>query len=99
MIRSVGSLDTTVTAPFAPATIRAAFAMTVPLGEFSVDTPGYGCPAGQMDKKLSGPEGRAVTFSEYALAEAGTPQELDTIGKSRLAYVPKLGGPKAPVLP
>ena len=38
-------------------------------------------------------------FSEKACAEAGTPQELMGIGKSRVEPALIVGGPKAPVRP
>jgi hypothetical protein len=55
----------------------AAFAITLPEGEFRVDTVGNGLPAGQADRKSRGPAGTAVTFREYARALIGTLQAED----------------------
>ena len=52
----------------------AAFAVTVPVNALSVDTSGWLCPAGQVVRKASGPEGTAVIFNEYAWADDGIPQ-------------------------
>src|ERR1700722_5843598 len=97
MMRSVTFDATVAMAPLAPAGTSAALASAVPVGELSVETPGYGSPEGHVDKKPSGPGGRTVRFSEYAWAVAGGSQELDRIGKSRSVYVARLGGPKDPL--
>src|SRR5690348_4526560 len=75
----------------------AAFAITEPSCEFSVDTSGCACPAGHTLRKFSGPpRGTTVKLSEYAAALAGTPQELDGTGIVRDVFAARNGPPKDP---
>ena len=99
MITSVGFPATTLIAPPVPAGTIAEFATTLPFEEFNVDTPGYGCPVGQIDRNPKGPCGTAVMFKEYACAIPETPQALDRIGKLRVVLAAKVGGPNEPVKP
>jgi hypothetical protein len=50
--------------PPVPAGTSAALATTFPVKEFSVETNGRDCPVGDRVRKLSGPAGTTVTFSE-----------------------------------
>jgi hypothetical protein len=84
--------------PSIPAGTTAAFANTSPPGEFRVEMPGKGTPADQVDRKSSGPVGTAVMLKEKTRAEEGTPQEDEGIGKLRIVYGDRRGGPNAPVL-
>ena len=76
----------------------AAFATTVPVKEFNVDTFGIGWPAGQVLKNDSPPCGTTVKFNEYAAAVAGIPHEPGSV-KDRWVAAAIVGGPKAPVNP
>ncbi len=64
-ITLAGSVTNTETDPLLPAGTRAALATTLPVQEFSVETPGCAAPVGQV---LRYPryvvEGTAVTFNE-----------------------------------
>src|SRR5580698_4065620 len=71
------------TPPLAPAGTMAAFAVTAPVEEFSVETTGCACPEGHAVKKPSDSCGTAVMLSEYAWAVDGIPQALDCTGKLR----------------
>ena len=71
-IISVASLTKMLIPPPIPAGTIAAFATTVPLQSFSVDTIGSGCPAGQTVTHPNAAGGSAVMFSEYACAATGT---------------------------
>src|ERR1700728_2987207 len=97
IIRSVGFPASTVTPPRLPAGTMAAFAITLPSVEFSVETPGYPLPAGHTDKKPSGPSGTTVKFKEYAFAVAGMEQPPERSGKLRDVLAARLGGPNGPV--
>src|SRR5271165_13099 len=94
-ITSVGSVTNTLTAPLEPAGTMAALALILPSGEFSVETPGCDCPAGQMVRYPSEPCGTTVTLSEYAVAVEGMPQGLLGIGKLR-DEPPGMDGPPKP---
>src|SRR5579863_209558 len=99
IITSVGLPATIWIAPAVPATTMAALAMTPPeTGSLSVDTTGYGCPAGHTDRKERGPGGTTVMLREYAPALAGMLHEEVGIGTWRyVPYAANDGGPKAPV--
>src|SRR5438105_9435062 len=97
-MRSVIAPATTVIVPVPDGT-TAALAVRPPALEFNVETLGYGCPAGHADKNGTGPGDDAVMFSEYAAAGPGMGQLLDEIGKSRLVYADRLGGPNGLVFP
>src|SRR5262245_15159717 len=92
------SLDTyTLTAPLVPATTIAAFALTLPSREFSVETNGCGWPAGQILKYPSVPVvGTTVTLSEYAPAVDGIPQLLAGIVKFLAESAAMTGPPNGP---
>src|SRR4051794_24274082 len=95
---SVGFVTYTFTPPPVPAGIIAAFARILPPKEFRVETPGWGLPDGQSVRKARGPDGTAVTLSEYALAVSGIPQLLSERGKPRVPGASE-GGPKGPLVP
>src|SRR5690349_21274592 len=79
----------------APAGTMAAFATTLPVYEFIVDTFGIATPVGQVMKMPScGVCGTAVKFSDYAWASGGTPQLLEGTGNERCEFARKEGGPK-----
>jgi hypothetical protein len=61
---SVAWVTNTVIAPPDPAGTIAAFATTVPVGSFNVDTFGIDCPVGHVVRFPSGPGGTTVKFSE-----------------------------------
>ena len=69
--RLAGWVTYTLTAPPVPAGTMAAFALTAPVGAFSVETNGCVCPAGHVVRYDNGPEGTAVMFNEYAWAAMG----------------------------
>ena len=77
----------------------AAFATTVPVESFNVETFGLDCPAGHVVRFPSGPGGTTVKFSEYASAVAGIPQELDGTGNVRVCPASIDGGPNTPEKP
>ena len=77
----------------------AAFATTVPVKEFNVDTFGIDWPAGQVLKYPSPVVGTTVKFSESATAVAGIPQALLGMGNVRVLVAAIVGGPNAPVNP
>jgi hypothetical protein len=77
----------------------AAFATTVPVYEFNVDTFGIGLPVGHVVNRPMGPGGTIVKFNEYAAAVAGIPHELEGKGKERCVPAVIDGGPNAPVNP
>ena len=60
----VWSVTKTSIAPPIPAGTSAALATTFPVNEFSVETKGRVSPVGDRVRKLSGPGGTTVTFSE-----------------------------------
>src|SRR5581483_9929234 len=99
MIKFVVCAAHNVIAPPAPAGTIAALASTLPSVEFSVETFGYGCPAGHTERKGSVPKGTAVKLSEYATAEPGMLQPLDSRGMLRFAEPGSGGPPNWPVLP
>lgn len=72
------------TEPSAAAGTIAAFATIAPWNEFNVDASGCDWSAGQMVRNCRIPRGTAVTFTEYALALAGTPQLLCGIANVRV---------------
>src|ERR1019366_2220532 len=85
------------TAPPLPTGMIAAFALTRPSREFSVETGGRDCPLGQMVKYPSiSPCGTTVTFNEYACAVDGIPHALAGMTKSRLLPPSIAGPPKGP---
>src|SRR5262245_63537731 len=92
------SLDTyTLTAPLVPATTIAAFALTLPSREFSVETNGCGWPAGQILKYPSVPfVGTTVTLSEYAPAVDGIPQLVAGMVKFLAEWADLPGPPNWP---
>src|SRR5262249_30010406 len=91
--RSVSLVAYTSTAPLSPAGTMAALASTKPSKEFSVDTRGCGCPAGQIVRKPRNPVlGTTLTLSEYAFALAGIPHALERTG-TRRAVPPGMNGP------
>src|ERR1043166_1347145 len=92
----VGLLANRVIEPLTPAGTIAAFALIRPSAELSVETEGCGCPAGQTERKPSGPGGTTVRLSEYARAFAGMPQGLAGMLKSRLTAAANGGPPKGP---
>ena len=79
-------------APPAPAGTIAAFAVTSPVGAFSVEDPGCPCPAGHALMKPRGPDGTVVIFSANAWAVAGIPQ-TPVIGKLRVVLAASEGPP------
>jgi len=66
--------------PLVPAGTMAAFAVTVPVTAFNVETVGCDCPAGHAVRKPRMPGGIAVKFREYACAVDGIPQLLERTG-------------------
>jgi hypothetical protein len=64
MMSSVGLPLKTSIEPFVPAGTIVAFAIVLPEGELSVDTPENGSPVGQTVMKSSRPIGTAVIFKE-----------------------------------
>ena len=58
--RFESSVTKTETSPLVPAGTMAAFAVTVPVGAFRVETRGCVCPAGHVVRKLSFPLGTEV---------------------------------------
>jgi hypothetical protein len=76
--------------PDAPAGTMAAFAVTVPVEEFNVETKGLFCPVGQVVRYPSVLRGRAVKLREYACAVGGMPQDPE-MGNELL--VPPAKGP------
>jgi hypothetical protein len=64
MMRSVGFPLKTLIEPFVPDGTIVAFAIVLPDGALSVDTPEYGNPVGQTLIKSNRPRGSAVMFSE-----------------------------------
>lgn len=63
----------------------AALATTAPEGELRLETfCGGDWPTGQVVRFPSGPEGTTVKFSEYAMAVAGTPQQIERTGNARV---------------
>src|ERR1700682_2885061 len=60
MTRSESFVTNTETAPLAPAGTIAAFAVTAPVGAFSVETTGCVCPAGHVVRKPKPPLGTEV---------------------------------------
>src|SRR5271166_631869 len=91
--RSVSLVGNTAISPPEPAAAMAAFAVTVPVGAFNVETPGWGWPAGHTVRYPSGPRGTAVRFREYSCALDGMLQEdACRIGKSR-SWPPDRNGP------
>jgi hypothetical protein len=84
MTMSVAFVTNRSIAPPVPAGTIAAFAVTVPVRAFSVETRGCACPTGHTLRYPSEPWGIAVKFSEYACALGGMPQELDSTGNERV---------------
>jgi hypothetical protein len=75
----------------------AAFAVTVPVTAFNVETVGCACPAGHAVRKPRMPGGIAVKFREYACAVDGIPQLLERTGKVRAVLATRDGPPNGPV--
>src|SRR5579872_875055 len=86
-----------LTAPPAPASTMAAFALMRPSREFSVEARGRGCPLGQTVRKPSAPGGTTVTLSEYAAAVDGIPQALLGMMKSRAVSAANAGPLNGPL--
>src|SRR5579872_2301973 len=95
-IRSVAALAYTSTDPFVPAGMIAAFATLVPVGSFNTEASGRVCPVGHALRNPTGAGATAVKFSEYACAEAGTLQELDSTGNVRPNLPASDGVPNCP---
>src|SRR5450432_2405346 len=96
MIMWVVLVAKTEIAPLTPAGTIAAFAVMAPVRAFSVETNGFGDPAGHVVRKAKGPDGTTVMFKAYAWAVAGIPQRLARISKLRLALPASAGAPKRP---
>src|SRR5258708_1656590 len=95
--RSVVLFTYTSTDPLVPAGMIPAFAVIAPVRAFNVDANGCTCPVGHAVRYPSGPLGTAVKFNEYACAEEGTLQELESTGKVRLWPPPREGPPSGPM--
>src|SRR5579872_121052 len=85
--------------PPEPAGTIAAFATTVALNEFRVETTGIVPPCGQVVRYVSGAGGTTVIFKEKARAEGGTPQLLFEMAKLRVALPAIDGPPNGPTAP
>src|ERR1051325_189340 len=97
MISCVGLVATTVMPPPVPAGTIAIFAVTVPVGAFSVDEPGCDCPAGQVLRNPSVPaDGTTVMLRAYACAVAGMPQGPESTGNVLGTDAARAGLPNAP---
>src|SRR5947209_1425054 len=99
MMTCVRFVTKTLTPPDVPAGRMAALATTRPSREFSVETIGCCCPAGQIDRYDSGSSGTTVTLTEYACALAGMLQ--GPAGNWNVRTLPALiiGGPNWPACP
>jgi hypothetical protein len=95
-IRSVALVAYTEIAPFTPAGTIAALEVTAPVGAFSVETIGWGDPAGHVVRYPTGALGTTVMFKAYASALAGIPQLLEATGKVRGTPPARDGAPKVP---
>src|ERR1035438_9330299 len=84
-----------VTAPLTPAGTSAAFATIAPSVAFNVETRGC-APLPHNVRKLSGPGGTTVAFSEYACAVPGMPHAEDGTTKLRVSPAPMVGPPSGP---
>ena len=96
MARSVAADGNTLMLPLVPAGTMAAFAVTVPVTAFNVETARLHCPAGHAVRKPRMPGGIAVKFNEYACAVAGIPQVLERTGKVRAVLATSEGPPNGP---
>src|ERR1035438_10487791 len=94
-IRWLKSVVYAVTSPPPPAGTSAAFATIAPSREFSVETRGC-APLPHNVRKLSGPGGTTVAFSEYARAVPGMPHVEDGTTKLRDSPAPMIGPPNGP---
>src|ERR1019366_1337585 len=98
--RPVALLGSTLISPFWPAGTIAAFAVTVPVSAFSVDTRGWLCPVGHTVRYPSGApnRGMAAKLSEYAIALLGMSHPVAaSTGKSRCWPPYKYGPPSGPL--
>ena len=86
----------TVKAPFGPAGTMAALALMRPSKEFSVETTGCGCPAGQIGDVTEGGEGNHGQIERVRQGIGGDAARTRHGLKSRLMPAARLGPPKGP---
>src|SRR5260370_3479701 len=94
--RSVSLVAYALMAPPEPADAIAALALMRPSRELMADTAGCACPVGQTVRYPSEVWGTTVTFSAYAWALEGMPQELLGITKLRDVPAARYGPPNGP---